>query len=102
MILRIIDVSTGSENVYYENGVRNIAHTPRGLFRIYFKVNGMRISPLGQLWRPSFFYKGFAIHGNGSVPVYPASHGCVRITDPEANRLFWTFAIGTPVYIFDE
>lgn len=102
VILRIIDVSTGSENVYYENGVRNIAHTPRGLFRIYFKVNGMRISPLGELWRPSFFYKGFAIHGNGSVPVYPASHGCVRITDSEANRLFWTFAIGTPVYIFDE
>jgi hypothetical protein len=102
VILKIVDVSTGSEQVYYQDGVRNIAHTPRGVFRIYHKIDGIRISKLGELYRPSYFYQGWAIHGSGSVPTYPASHGCVRITNPMADRLFRTLAIGTRVAVYDE
>lgn len=102
VIQKIVDVSTGSEKVYYQDGVRNIAHTPRGVFRVYHKIDGIRISKLGELYRPSYFYKGWAIHGNGSVPSYPASHGCVRITNAMADRLFHTLAIGTRVAVYDE
>jgi N-acetylmuramoyl-L-alanine amidase len=100
-IQTIVDVSTGSERVYYQDGVRNVAHTPRGVFRIYHKINGIRISKLGVLYKPSYFYKGWAIHGSGSVPTYPASHGCVRITNPVADRLFARLAIGTRVAVYD-
>ena len=31
------------------------------------------------LWYPSYFLRGFAIHGYPDVPAYPASHGCVRV-----------------------
>ena len=33
---------------------------------------------LGTLWRPRFFYEGYAIHGDSSVPPTPVSHGCAR------------------------
>ena len=102
VILKIVDVSTGSEKPYYQDGVRYIAHTPRGVFTIFHKIDGIRVSKLGELYRPSYFYKGWAIHGNGSVPTYPASHGCVRITNPVADRLFAILKIGTRVAVYDE
>jgi N-acetylmuramoyl-L-alanine amidase len=102
VISTIVDVSTGSEKVYYLDGVRNIAHTPRGHFSIFHKIDGIRISKLGELYKPSYFYKGWAIHGNSSVPTYPASHGCVRITNYAADRLFARLAIGVPVAVYDE
>jgi N-acetylmuramoyl-L-alanine amidase len=102
VISTIVDVSTGSDKVYYLDGVRNVAHTPRGRFSIYHKIDGIRISKLGELYKPSYFYKGWAIHGNSSVPTYPASHGCVRITDYAADRLFARLAIGVLVAVYDE
>jgi hypothetical protein len=101
-IERIVDVSTGSEQPYYQDGVRYIAHTPRGVFSIYRKIDGIRVSKLGELYRPSYFYKGWAIHGSGSVPTYAASHGCVRITNHVADLLFRTLVIGTKVAVYDE
>jgi hypothetical protein len=100
-ILTIADASTGSEKVYYQDGVRQIAHTPRGVFRIYHKIDGIRVSKLGELYRPSYFFQGWAIHGNTSVPSYPASHGCVRITNPAADYLFSRLVIGTRVAVYD-
>ena len=82
--------------------MRYKAHTPRGTFSIYRKIDGIRVSKLGELYRPSYFYKGWAIHGNGSVPTYPASHGCVRITNHAADLLFSTLAVGTKVVVYDE
>lgn len=102
VVIRVVDVSSGSEQVYYQNGVRQVAHTPRGSFRIFKKIDGIRVSDLGELYRPSYFYKGWAIHGSGSVPGYPASHGCVRITNPVTNRLFSTLVVGTRVFVYDE
>jgi len=100
-VLRIVDVSTGSEGYYWQDGVRHVAHTPRGVFSINRKIDGVRVSALGELYRPSYFYRGWAIHGSGSVPTYPASHGCVRITNPVADRLFTTLALGTRVAVYD-
>ena len=102
VIITIVDVSTGSEKPYYQDGVKYIAHTPRGVFSIFHKIDGIRVSKLGELYRPSYFYKGWAIHGSGSVPTYPASHGCVRITNPVADRLFAVLKIGTRVAVYDE
>ena len=53
--------------------------TPVGRFSIIRKVSGFDPSPLGTLYDPMYFVGGYAIHGNPSVPPYPASHGCVRV-----------------------
>jgi lipoprotein-anchoring transpeptidase ErfK/SrfK len=101
VLRRILDVSTGSGNLYESEGVTQRAVTPRGSFAITRKINDpQHKSPLGIMYRPAYFYGGFAIHGSGSVPTYPASHGCVRITDPAMDRLYDLLTIGTPVTVY--
>jgi 5-hydroxyisourate hydrolase-like protein (transthyretin family) len=100
-LYRIVDVSTGSGQPYTQDGQTYVATTPVGSFRIERKIDGMRVSRLGELWRPSYFYLGYAIHGSPSVPTYPASHGCVRVTNPAVDRYFTWLTIGTRVYIFN-
>ncbi|HEU0130448.1 MAG TPA: L,D-transpeptidase family protein [Mycobacteriales bacterium] len=100
-VLRILDISSGSGQLFTVDGETQRAVTPTGSFRIFHKIDGMRVSRLGELWRPAYFAQGgYAIHGNGSVPFYPASHGCIRITVPAMNRMFSMLQIGMPVYVY--
>jgi N-acetylmuramoyl-L-alanine amidase len=99
-VARIIDSSTGFGGNYVYAGVTYQALTPEGTFHIERKIDGVRISHLGALYRPAYFFEGWAIHGNGSVPNHPASHGCVRITNPAMDRLYDLLTIGTPVYVY--
>ena len=101
VLRRILDISSGTGNLYEQDGVTQRATTPLGRFSIIRKINDPNHkSPLGTLYRPAFFYQGWAIHGSSSVPAYPASHGCVRITDPAMDRLYDLLTIGTPVTVF--
>ena len=68
-------------------------YTPVGRFAIGRKINGYDTSPLGVLYKPMYFYGGYAIHGNPSVPPYPASHGCVRVPNFVIDRLFVSRAV---------
>jgi L,D-transpeptidase catalytic domain/Putative peptidoglycan binding domain/PKD domain len=74
--------------------------TPVGRFSIYRKVTGFDPSPLGTLYDPMYFTGGYAIHGNPSVPPYPASHGCVRVPMWIAPLLFDTNAYGEAVFVY--
>jgi lipoprotein-anchoring transpeptidase ErfK/SrfK len=75
--------------------------TPTGRFRVVRQVDGNDISPLGVLYRPKYFSEGVAVHGYPSVPPYPASHGCVRVTNASMDWI-WSAGImpmGTPVWV---
>jgi hypothetical protein len=74
--------------------------TPVGRFSIYRKVQGFDPSPLGTLFDPMYFTGGYAIHGNPSVPPYPASHGCVRVPMWVAPTLSTTNPYGETVYVY--
>jgi lipoprotein-anchoring transpeptidase ErfK/SrfK len=99
-IKRIIDASTGSGAWYYSQGRWARAITPTGRFRIYSRYNGWQAGPLGSLYRPNYFYGGYAVHGMTSVPAYPASHGCVRMTVPTMDRMWSSLWVGMPVAIY--
>jgi N-acetylmuramoyl-L-alanine amidase len=75
-------------------------YTPEGTFSIYRKVDGWDNSPLGQLYRPMYFTGGYALHGNPSVPAYPASHGCVREPMWIADWMYETNDYGETVYVY--
>ena len=75
-------------------------YTPEGRFAIYDKRTGWDTSPLGVLWNPMYFVGGYAIHGNPSVPPYPASHGCVRVPNFVIYRLFGSEPYGETVYVY--
>ena len=99
-IQRIVDVSTGSGAWYYSQGRWARAITPTGRFHLYWRYNGWQAGPLGSMYRPNYFYAGYAVHGMTSVPAFPASHGCVRMTVPTMDRMWSSLWIGMPVAIY--
>jgi lipoprotein-anchoring transpeptidase ErfK/SrfK len=100
-IQRIIDASTGSGAWYYSQGRWARAITPTGRFHIYWRYSGgWQPGPLGAMYRPNYFYGGYAVHGMTSVPAYPASHGCVRMTIPTMDRMWSSLWVGMPVAIY--
>lgn len=97
-----LNTSTGGGYTYTSQGVTSVATTPTGIFHVYSEIDGSDTAPLGVLWRPKFFTGGYAIHGDGDVPPYPASHGCVRVSD-EAMNWIWAknlIPIGTEVWLY--
>jgi peptidoglycan hydrolase-like protein with peptidoglycan-binding domain len=101
VVTRILPVSTGSKKQYNEKGIRGLAYTPTGRFRIYAKRSGWRKSPLGLLYYPNYFSDGLAIHGNPSVPRSPQSHGCVRIPMSAAIDVSRALPVGSILLIYD-
>ncbi|HET9658026.1 MAG TPA: L,D-transpeptidase family protein [Kineosporiaceae bacterium] len=102
-VSRIFNASSGSGAWYTApDGHRAHATTPTGTFSVLWQVDGWDKSPLGQLYRPKYFHpRGIAVHGYSSVPAYPASHGCVRVSLP-AMDLFWSGGLmptGTKVVV---
>lgn len=97
------NTSTGTEEPYTYDGERYIADTPPGRWDVYRQIDGIRESNLGRLYRPKYFHTdGIALHGYPNVPPYPASHGCVRVTDP-AIDFIWDqdlMPIGTKVWVY--
>ena len=75
-----------------------------GLFRTdRQRPDGWWEGDLGKIYRPKYFVGGIAIHGMTSVPAYPASHGCVRLSLPAMDFL-WAqdlVPLGTPVWVHD-
>ena len=104
---RVVAVSTGSNRKYCEMSKKSgeqicgVARTPRGKFRIQWRISGWRESDLGKLYNPLYFNGGFAIHGSPSVPAYKVSHCCVRISIATSEWFYDTIKNGTPVIVFD-
>ncbi|MFI7624923.1 L,D-transpeptidase family protein [Microbispora rosea] len=103
----ISHISSGSGIPYTEyatwNGKRQrfsgSARTPTGDYKTTWRVKGWHRSYLGQLYNPIFFNGGIALHGALSVPLYPASHGCVRLPMNVAEMLPGMLGKGVPVHV---
>jgi peptidoglycan hydrolase-like protein with peptidoglycan-binding domain len=101
-VSQVFNTSTGSMERYEQNGATYLADTPSGKFRVSRQIDGWRHAPLGLLWRPKYFNGGIAVHGANSVPPYPASHGCARLSISAMNYL-WTsnkIPIDTRVWVY--
>ncbi len=108
----VMNVSTGDDRSYEEPDgntpgvmIKGTAVTPVGSFKIdRERPDGWWIGDLGQIYRPKYFSGGVAIHGSMSVPAYPSSHGCVRVTT-KAMDFIWDNDIlprGTEVLVYGE
>ena len=105
----VLNASTGDDREYEEPDanspgvvIRGVALTPEGEFSINReRPDGWWIGDLGQIYRPKYFIGGVAIHGSTSVPAYPASHGCVRVS-VAAMDMIWESGLlprGTTVVV---
>ena len=101
-LMTTFNTSTGGGYSFTNAGVTSIARTPQGVFAIFRQVDALDISPLGELWRPKYFAGGYAIHGSASVPPFPVSHGCVRLSNQAMDWIWATnrMPIGTKVWIY--
>ncbi|GAB6938631.1 L,D-transpeptidase family protein [Isoptericola variabilis] len=103
-VTRIINASSGNGETYEAKGRSYHATTPRGSYAVYMERNGMHESTLelGSMYRPKYFSGGYAVHGSGSIPPFPASHGCVRVSNAAMNWLWdsWGMPKGTPVILY--
>jgi peptidoglycan hydrolase-like protein with peptidoglycan-binding domain len=101
--VRLISHVSSGGGYYYcsPGGGCGYAITPTGDYRTVTFMPGWITVPLGEMYNPVFFIgHAYAIHGDADVPLYPASHGCVRIPMDIAT-FFHTLLpdTGTPVYI---
>jgi lipoprotein-anchoring transpeptidase ErfK/SrfK len=89
-VARVVHASTGRGRFATPTGEHAVFRKRRRAFSVPYKV-----------WLPyaSFFVGGIAIHQSGSVPVRPASHGCVRVTRYDAKWLYRRTPLGTPVTV---
>jgi putative cell wall-binding protein/lipoprotein-anchoring transpeptidase ErfK/SrfK len=71
--------------------------TVRGSFTIYRKLSYRNAS---DMYKPMYFYNRYAIHGYPQVPLYPASHGCVRTYDGDQDFLWPKVPIGERVAVY--
>jgi peptidoglycan hydrolase-like protein with peptidoglycan-binding domain len=101
-IVKVINVSTGNGARYRSGSGYATAVTPEGNFTVQRQINGLRISELGELYRPKYFTGGYAVHGSPSIPPYPASHGCVRVSNGAINWLWdsGSLPLGTPFHVY--
>jgi lipoprotein-anchoring transpeptidase ErfK/SrfK len=103
-VVKVINASSGNGETYEAKGATYTAYTPRGSFAVFREVNGMHSSTLelGDMWRPKFFTGGIAVHGSASVPAFPASHGCVRVSNSAMDWIWdtWGAPSGTPVVVY--
>jgi hypothetical protein len=101
-VKQIFNTSTGSNEHYDYQGETFLADTPSGHFKVGRQINGWRHGPLGPLWRPKYFNGGIAVHGAPSVPAYPASHGCARVSISAMNWIWSsnTIPLKTRVWVY--
>ena len=89
-VVRALHVSTGKPST----------PTPIGSFKVYAQFQKWWSTPFAEwlLWA-SPFTGGIAFHQLSDVPVFAASHGCVRLTAAQARWLYGFVKVGTPVKV---
>jgi L,D-transpeptidase catalytic domain/Sporulation and spore germination len=97
-VLLMVEDGLVARAVHTSTGVGGI--TPVGDFNVYAKVL-MSWSVPFQVWMPyaAYFRGGIATHQSPDVPSYPASHGCVRLPEGDAKRVYDFVDVGTPVSV---
>jgi peptidoglycan hydrolase-like protein with peptidoglycan-binding domain len=71
--------------------------TVQGLFHILDHRPGFNAD---HMYMTMHFYKAYAIHGYDPVPPYAASHGCARVSYPDAELLYAAIPNGMPVIVW--
>ena len=95
-VIALIDKGR-AQRIYHTSSGAPATPTVRGSFRVYRKTPGT--NALGMV-DSAYFIRGYATHGYASVPIYPASHGCLRLPIPDARTVFNWIEIGTPVDVY--
>ncbi len=97
----LVEVQRGGHvrRIYTMSSGKPSTPTVLGRFRVYLKTPGTNSEGMVD---SNYFIRGYAIHGYAEVPVYAASHGCLRIPIPDAATVFAWVQVGYPVDVYTE
>jgi hypothetical protein len=97
--LQVLALIRGSkvERIYPISSGKPSTPTILGTFKVYSKTPGTNAK--GMIFS-SYFHGGYAIHGYAEVPVFPASHGCLRAPVPDAVSIYNWIAFGDIVDVY--
>ena len=85
------------ERIYPISSGKPSTPTILGTFKVYSKTPGTNAK--GMVFT-SYFRGGYGIHGYAEVPIYPASHGCLRTPVPDAVSIFRWISYGDAVDVY--
>ena len=97
-VLAEIEPGGRVRTIYTMSSGKPSTPTVLGHFSVYSKTPGVNSEGMVD---SNYFIRGYAIHGYPEVPVYAASHGCLRIPIPDAPAVFAWVALGTPVDVYN-
>jgi peptidoglycan hydrolase-like protein with peptidoglycan-binding domain len=98
-VLAEIDAGGKVRAIYTISSGKPSTPTVIGRFRVYSKTLGTNAKGMVDA---NYFIRGYAIHGYAEVPVYAASHGCLRVPVPDAPAIYAWVQYGTPVDVYNE
>ena len=90
-LVAVATISTGRDGRQTPTGIFNVLEK-----RPFYRSKKYDNAPMPFMQRIDQY--GIALHG-GYNPGYPASHGCIRLPDGFAKKLYSVTDLGTPVYI---
>jgi peptidoglycan hydrolase-like protein with peptidoglycan-binding domain len=85
------------ERIYHTSTGSPATPTIKGNFRFYRSQPGTNAKGMVH---SQYFIRGYAIHGYPSVPVYPASHGCLRVPIADALAIFRWIRLGDRIDVY--
>jgi peptidoglycan hydrolase-like protein with peptidoglycan-binding domain len=98
-VLAEIEPGGRVRTIYTMSSGKPSTPTVIGRFRVYMKTLGTNSHGMVD---SNYFISGYAIHGYAEVPVYAASHGCLRVPIPNASSIFAWVQLGTAVDVYNE
>jgi peptidoglycan hydrolase-like protein with peptidoglycan-binding domain len=85
------------QRIYPTSSGKPSTPTVLGHYRFYSKTPGFNAKGM---YFSNYFVRGYAIHGYADVPAYNASHGCLRIPDPDAYSVYQWIRIGDRIDVY--
>jgi hypothetical protein len=95
-VLALID-GDKVRRIYHTSSGKPSTPTVQGRFKVYRKEFGTNSHGMVDA---SYFIGGYAIHGYVEVPVFNASHGCLRVPIPDAASIQRWLRFGDVVWVY--
>jgi peptidoglycan hydrolase-like protein with peptidoglycan-binding domain len=86
-----------AQRIYPTSSGKPSTPTVLGHYRFYTKSPGFNAKGM---YFSNYFVRGYAIHGYADVPVFNASHGCLRIPNPDAYSVYQWIRIGDRIDVY--
>lgn len=96
-VLALIGKDGVVQRIYVTSSGAPATPTVRGSFRFYLAQPGYNSK---EMYYSKYFIRGYAIHGYKSVPVFNASHGCLRVPIPDAKSIYDWIEMGDRIDVY--